>query len=233
MKGFRCIGVVGLTALFVGFFAFTPAHAAPFGTAVVVAGDGPDNCLRIRTGPGRSYSVVGCAGLGTSLELTGTTDNEVWIEISWPVVGWVYGPQTQITVASYVPPLDYVVPDPYIYGPSYRYPYRYWRYGSAYPWGVYKRGWNRPYPYVYRNFRRNFPANVGAAMRTYGYRGYRSPAGVRAATVRSFRGAGVSPGAFHRGSVGVRSGAINRGAVGLQPRGIRSFSGNSGRVRRR
>jgi uncharacterized protein YgiM (DUF1202 family) len=34
------------------------------GVATVVGVDQPDNCLRIRSGPGNSYDVIGCANMG-------------------------------------------------------------------------------------------------------------------------------------------------------------------------
>ncbi len=39
------------------------------GVGTVVQVDQPDNCLRIRSGPGNSYDVIGCAPMGAQLNL--------------------------------------------------------------------------------------------------------------------------------------------------------------------
>ena len=61
------------------------------GVATVVGVDQPENCLRIWSGPGISYDVVGCAKMGEELHITG-----VWTSNGWGQLadnGWVYGSQ--------------------------------------------------------------------------------------------------------------------------------------------
>ncbi len=63
------------------------------GVATVVGVDQPENCLRIRSGPGGDYDVIGCANMGDQLNITG-----VWTSNDWAQTadnGWVYGPQIQ------------------------------------------------------------------------------------------------------------------------------------------
>ena len=38
------------------------------GVATVIGVDQPDNCLRIRSGPGNQYDVIGCADMGDQSE---------------------------------------------------------------------------------------------------------------------------------------------------------------------
>jgi len=60
------------------------------GVATVVGVDQPDNCLRIRSGPGGSYEVIGCAGMGQQLNITG-----VWtFKQLGPTVGQRVGVRT-------------------------------------------------------------------------------------------------------------------------------------------
>ncbi len=58
------------------------------GQAFVARVDRPENCLRVRSGPGRSYETVGCAAKGDTLLLTGVfskdgrwaqLDNSYWV----------------------------------------------------------------------------------------------------------------------------------------------------------
>ncbi len=190
MRGFLFIGAVGISALLLTAAAIGPAHAAPYGTAVVIGTDGPENCLRVRTGPGLTYPVVGCAGLGSAVRLTGVTANNNWVEISVPVGGWVYGPQVEIRVATYIPPLEYVIPGAvgaYVYG----YPYRYRRYGAVYPWWAHKGRYVRAYPYVNRHFGPGISARVGRIGGVHGYRGvHRAAVGFRSSAFVGTRGVG-------------------------------------------
>lgn len=112
-----------------------PAAAA---TAVVARVDQPENCLRIRSGPGSSYTVIGCASLGEVLTTTGTYIRG-WAEISRPKHGWVYAAQlgryARRTVERVVPvPTTVYVPSgrPYYYygGPTW-YGHRWYRGGGA------------------------------------------------------------------------------------------------------
>ena len=124
------------------------------GVATVVGVDQPDNCLRIRSGPGNSYDVVGCANLGDQLNITG-----VWTSNDWAQLvdnGWVYGEEIQTdlrppaTAFSSAP--NYVVPqditpdyDDWGYLPDYGYDaYSY----SGIPIFCYNVGlWHRYHPW--------------------------------------------------------------------------------------
>ncbi len=64
------------------------------GVATVIAVDQPDNCLRIRSGPGNSYDIIGCASLGQQLTITGVWTSNDWAQLAADN-GWVYGPQIQ------------------------------------------------------------------------------------------------------------------------------------------
>lgn len=63
------------------------------GVATVISVDQPDNCLRIRSGPGNTYEVIGCAGMGQQLNITGVWASNDWAQLADN--GWVYGPQIQ------------------------------------------------------------------------------------------------------------------------------------------
>jgi uncharacterized protein len=63
---------------------------APVG--VVTGVDLPENCLRIRSGPGVNYPKIGCANQGENLQLTGSVQNG-WAQVQEPVQGWVSGGQ--------------------------------------------------------------------------------------------------------------------------------------------
>ncbi len=52
------------------------------GVATVIGVDQPDNCLRIRSGPGNQYDVIGCANVGDQLKITG-----VWTSNDWAQLG--------------------------------------------------------------------------------------------------------------------------------------------------
>jgi hypothetical protein len=74
----------------------TPYGQAPQpkgGTATVIGVDQPDNCLLIRSGPGGSYDVIGCADMGDRLKITGVWTSNDWAQLANN--GWVYGPQIQ------------------------------------------------------------------------------------------------------------------------------------------
>lgn len=61
------------------------------GIATVIGVDQPENCLRIRSGPGTSYDVIGCANMGDQLNITGVWTSNDWAQLADN--GWVYGPQ--------------------------------------------------------------------------------------------------------------------------------------------
>jgi len=63
------------------------------GVATVISVDQPDNCLRIRSGPGNTYEVIGCAEMGQQLNITGVWASNDWAQLTDN--GWVYGPQIQ------------------------------------------------------------------------------------------------------------------------------------------
>ncbi|MDQ7782051.1 MAG: SH3 domain-containing protein [Desulfomonilaceae bacterium] len=118
--------------------------------AVVTGVDQPENCLRVREGPGSEFEVVGCLAHGETLTLTGLWSENNWAEISHPVSGWVHAaqigtgldpsyptrtsPVREVVVESYptLYPEDLIV-DPYFYDYNYAYPLGAYIYG-AYPW---------------------------------------------------------------------------------------------------
>ena len=61
------------------------------GVATVVGVDQPDNCLRVRSGPGSSYDVIGCVAMGAQVNITGVWTSNNWAQLTED--GWVYGPQ--------------------------------------------------------------------------------------------------------------------------------------------
>jgi uncharacterized protein YraI len=63
------------------------------GVATVIGVDQPDNCLRIRSGPGNSYDILGCSIMGQELNITGIWTSNDWAQLADK--GWVYGPQIQ------------------------------------------------------------------------------------------------------------------------------------------
>ena len=67
------------------------AAESPKMTALVTGVDQPDLCLRIRSGPGTTYSKIGCVELGEILTITGeVSPNQNWARIVEPTNGWVY-----------------------------------------------------------------------------------------------------------------------------------------------
>ncbi len=119
--------------------ASTPQPPQPKGgIAKVIGVDQPDNCLRIRSGPGNHYDVIGCANMGDELKITG-----VWTSNDWAQLvdnGWVHGPQISTDLrpqrTAYSRPPAYVVReevvpdyDDWAYLPDYGYD-TYW-YGDV------------------------------------------------------------------------------------------------------
>ncbi|MGO9572117.1 MAG: SH3 domain-containing protein [Desulfomonilaceae bacterium] len=86
------------------------------GVAAVVGVDEPENCLRIRSGPGNSYDVIGCANMGEQLNITGVWTSNDWAQLADN--GWVYGPQIQTDLRppnmAYSQPESYVPVDEYL-----------------------------------------------------------------------------------------------------------------------
>lgn len=125
------------------------------GIAVVTKVDRPDNCLRIRNGPGSSYDIVGCARLGDQLELTGVWTSNNWAQLTGD--GWVFGDQIETDLK---PPLrvsgKYSVPkEPVVYGENIdtypEYGYSTYVYDGV-PLYVYDaRIWHRYYPWRWWN----------------------------------------------------------------------------------
>ncbi len=176
--------------------------------AVVISVDRPEMCLRIRSGPGASYPMVGCAQKGDRLRLTGMGSQNNWAEIDRPVRGWASLPQISTDLGTYrglaatPPPPPAYVEEP-LPPPAYveelpppvttyvvPYPYGNYYYGGYYPFRPYWRRHHKPYwgPY---------------------YRGY--------------RGGGVGVRVGPRGGVGVRAGGVGvrvgpRGGVGVRVR---------------
>ncbi|MDQ7781891.1 MAG: hypothetical protein RDU20_03365 [Desulfomonilaceae bacterium] len=68
------------------------------GRAIVARIDRPENCLRVRSGPGTSYDIIGCASKGDTLVLTGTFSEEGrWAQLDNN--GWVFFDQLETDVA--------------------------------------------------------------------------------------------------------------------------------------
>ncbi len=124
------------------------------GVATVVGVDQPENCLRIRSGPGGYYDVIGCANIGDQLNITGVWTSNDWAQLADN--GWVYGPQIETDLrpprTAYSSSPSYVVSeavtpvyDDWGYLPNYGYN-TYW-YGGI-PLFLYNVGvWNRFHPW--------------------------------------------------------------------------------------
>jgi uncharacterized protein YraI len=117
---------VALALMFVAVAA-PPTLALHSMAAAAVGVDMPENYLRIRSGPGSWYSVIGGIPMGGPLQLTGLR-NGIWVQISQPLLGWVYEAQIGpvltgsvtpvVTVPAYVAPYETV--SSYRYGPSWQ-----------------------------------------------------------------------------------------------------------------
>ncbi len=124
------------------------------GIATVIGVDQPENCLRIRSGPGNSYDVIGCANMGDQLQITGVWTSNDWAQLADN--SWVYGPQVQTDLrpprTAYSRSPNYVAtqevaPDYYDWGylPDYGYD-TYWY--SGIPIFLYNIAiWNRFHPW--------------------------------------------------------------------------------------
>lgn len=62
--------------------------------ASVVSVDYPEQCLRIRRGPGADHEKIGCLPNGAKMKLTGTVQSG-WAQIAEPMAGWVTARQIQ------------------------------------------------------------------------------------------------------------------------------------------
>jgi uncharacterized protein YgiM (DUF1202 family) len=62
--------------------------------ASVVAVDNPEQCLRVRNGPGMNHEKIGCLPKGAKLKLTGTVQKG-WAQMVEPMAGWVAARQIQ------------------------------------------------------------------------------------------------------------------------------------------
>ncbi len=64
------------------------------GEASVIKVDSPDQCLRVRSGPGGNYDKIGCLPMGAKVKVAGPAQNS-WAKIISPMEGWVSARQIQ------------------------------------------------------------------------------------------------------------------------------------------
>ncbi len=145
-------------AVYIPGLSFADSPQPVGGVATVIGVDQPDNCLRIRSGPGNSYDVIGCANMGDQLNITGVWTSNDWAQLADN--GWVYGPQLQTDLRppadafSNVPDYDVTTVispdyDDWAYLPDYGYS-TYWY--SGVPIFFYNIGcWNRFHPWWWRH----------------------------------------------------------------------------------
>jgi uncharacterized protein len=62
--------------------------------ASVIGVDNPEQCLRVRSGPGTNHEKIGCLPKGAKIKLTGTVQSG-WAQIVEPMAGWVTARQIQ------------------------------------------------------------------------------------------------------------------------------------------
>jgi uncharacterized protein YraI len=141
-----------LLLLALGFLPMPSIASETPRTAWVVSVDRPENCLRVRGGPGTSYPIVGCVNWGQKLRLTGLWSGGKWTQIDRPAQGWLTASQITTSAVAYedapdVPPraVTYVeqtrVVPTYVYSdPVYVRPYRYPRYQRGYGYRPYNYG---------------------------------------------------------------------------------------------
>lgn len=201
------------------------------GVATVIGVDQPDNCLRIRSGPGSEYDLIGCAALGEQLNITGVWTSNDWAQLADN--GWVYGPQIQTDLrpprTAYSQPPEYwvvegaspdyyeVYPDTYL--PDYGYA-TYW-YGGI-PIFLYNaKVWHRHHPW-WAHRGRHHGNKVWDRNRAFNAN-TRGRANVRPGTnLRS--GTGVRPG------TGLRSDINARPGTRMSPGTRRNFTTNRSSV---
>jgi len=149
---------IASAVLILALAAFGSGDSALASTAVVVGADTPDGLLRVRSGPGAQYEVIGWVKRGDVLELTGVRTNSNWAEVSAPIPGWVYAGQIRPTSYAQVPPAYiYAVPGvvaPYVYGRPYR------------AWG---HRYRSPAPYTVRSFHGPYRSYEHSPYRSYGH----------------------------------------------------------------
>lgn|GEM_PF-1169881 len=87
-----------------------PGRLAAVGEGVVISVDRPENCLRIRRGPSVAYEIIGCAGFGERLRLTGvfSSDNR-WAQLDNN--GWVLLSQIRTDLKPPRPVVTYQKPE--------------------------------------------------------------------------------------------------------------------------
>jgi hypothetical protein len=181
------------------------------GVAVVTDVDGPEMCLRVRSGPDVNYEIIGCAQMGQSQRLTGFWSSNDWAEIEGPVRGWVSAAQirTKLAVARCPVPAPVTVVQETVAPPTYVYP-------VPRPYPVYS---NYQSPRFYSSYR--YPderRHHGYRTHGYGHHGFR------------YQSPGVGVAVGPRGGVGVRVGPVG---VGVGPGGgvaVR-VGGHHGRMR--
>ncbi|MGO9120756.1 MAG: hypothetical protein ACLQPD_24480 [Desulfomonilaceae bacterium] len=193
------------------------------GVGTVIRVDQPDNCLRIRSGPGNSYDVIGCAPMGAELNLTGAWSSNEWAQLAGK--GWVYGPQIQTDLRP--PQTAFSSPETYVvveegypvydvgYLPDYGYS-TYWYAGipiivyAANIWWRHHPWWSKKWVHSHRawNWSRNFQNNRRIVTPTA--RGYTPRTrGFNAANAANFSRNVVTP---NRSSANIN--ALRSGAVG-------------------
>ena len=64
------------------------------GEASVIKVDSPDQCLRIRKGPGGNFDKIGCLPMGAKVKIAAAAQNN-WVKISSPMEGYVNAKQIQ------------------------------------------------------------------------------------------------------------------------------------------
>jgi Bacterial SH3 domain len=106
------------------------------GIATVVGVDQPDNCLRIRSGPGSQYDVIGCANMGDQLKITGVWTSNDWAQLEDN--GWVYG--EQISTDLRPPRTAYSTTPTYVVSEEVVPDYDDWAYLPAYGYNTYWYG---------------------------------------------------------------------------------------------
>ena len=152
------------------------------GIATVTGVDQPENCLRIRNGPGNSYDIIDCASMGQQLNITGVWTSNNWAQLADN--GWVFGDQIQTDLRpsreAYSQSENYVVQEVYpeysTYSDSYlpNYGYGTYWYGGI-PLYLYNIGvWHKFHPWwrhhkhwrgnTVWNGRRDFRNNVRAGI---------------------------------------------------------------------
>ena len=218
------------------------------GVGTVVRVDQPDNCLRIRSGPGSSYDVIGCAPMGAQLNLTGAWSSNEWAQLAGK--GWVYGPQIQTDLRP--PPTAFTSPETYVaveegypvydvgYLPDYGYS-TYWYAGipivvyAANIWWRHHPWWSKNWVHSHRawNWSRNFQNN---RLVTPTARGFTPTARGVTPTTRGFNAANaanlsrniVTPNRSSASVNALRSGATNAARSARTYSAPSSYRGNVG-----